>query len=698
MEPGLLDDIMPANRDPATAEEVDKDEERTGRFDMPALLLRYLVKFTEANSLTHELNKDHLRMALRVARHRGLNDQQMKGFKEAVGSQYGVACIYGPPGSGKTRVIGAIAVTEALLSHQLGNRRPVLVCAPANSHVDNVMDEVLANLPEGHDLETTRFKGGYTRDNSMDESENMSIDSGDAEPSSPESNLNGGKAAELKRAMGDSVDESAPSTVERNHDYMFYDTRLRKIKQWAATRGAQVPHPMADVAVAYLELMPKVRAGKGNMAERKKRRSDMDDLLWLLTRHYVAHTVDMLFCTNIAAADEILRTFGRFRVILQEESLEAFVVDDARPLAMFKETCELLVLVGSEKPHNNVSMTKGASKDINLPEASLFDIFVRDRLNADSVVALDVQYRMHPQLSKPVNNIFYGGNMRDAPSCSAESEVYNTWEHYLQGLKPAWNGNRRLAIDVSGDGIESHRSDDGASWVNEAEAQFFCDLVRGALDAEVPENGRPLTCADFLGVVFYGAQEGVISEKMFRFHINKSDSRITVEKMHNVQGAEGEIVLLSFARNIPDMPLDIGVIGRKFNLRIALSRAKQSMVVIGNIRAWCQEKINGNKLIADKKSKMSYFGSYIQDIIDENDGISYGDVQRFLNGEDITEAEFPKLLKPKLDGMRLTRRDRAAAVPDDAFARLELESRIEQRGEEEARRRRRLQNLRNASN
>jgi senataxin len=313
-------------------------------------------------------------------------------------------------------------------------------------------------------------------------------------------------------------------------------------------------------------------------------------------------------------------------------------------------------------------------------------------MNADSVVGLDVQYRMHPQLSKPVNDIFYGGNMRDAPSCSAESEVYNTWEHYLQGLKPAWNGNRRLAIDVSGDGIESHRPDGGTPWANEAEAQLFCDLVKGALDAEVPANGVPLTCANFLGVVFYGAQGDLITEKMFRFHINKPDRSVVVETVPNVQGAEGDIVLLSFTRNIPDMPLDIGIIGQKGGLKIALSRAKQSLVVIGNIRAWAQEKINENKLIATKKDKMSHFGSYIQDILDKNDGISYGDVQRFLNGEDILEAEFPKLLRPKGDGTQSIRPDRTTTEVNDAFGRLELDSNNENKAEKKRKKTRRSQN------
>ena len=128
--------------------------------------------------------------------------------------------------------------------------------------------------------------------------------------------------------------------------------------------------------------------------------------------------------------------------------------------------------------------------------------------------------------------------LKNAQPRSAGEKVYNTWEHYLQGLKPAWNGNRRLAIDVPGDdGIESHRPAEDASWGNEAEARLVCDLVRGAIEAEVPVNGVALTCANFLGVVVHGAQGGVITEEMFKFHIRKLGKRVVVERIRARQDA-----------------------------------------------------------------------------------------------------------------------------------------------------------------
>jgi hypothetical protein len=256
-----------------------------------------------------------------------------------------------------------------------------------------------------------------------------------------------------------------------------------------------------------------------------------------------------------------------------------------------------------------------------------------------------------------------GRELKDAQSRSAEQKAYDTWEHYLQDLKPAWNGSRRLAIDIDvpGEGIESHRLDEDTSWGNKAETRLVCDLVKGAIETKVPAHGVPLTCANFLGVVVCGAQGGVITEKRFRFRINKPGKRVMVEQIRAVQGAEGDIVLLSFARNIPDKPFDV-----------TLSRAKQSTVAIGNIRTWCQETIDENRLItaSGKEAKLDHFGTYMQDIIEQKDVISYGDVQRFLNGEEIMEAEFPKLLMPKLDGTQSIERDSTRADPNDPFARL----------------------------
>ena len=209
--------------------------------------------------------------------------------------------------------------------------------------------------------------------------------------------------------------------------------------------------------------------------------------------------------------------------------------------------------------------------------------------------------------------------------------------------------------------MDFYRSED-SFWAKEVEARLVCDLVKGALEAEVPANGVALTCANFLGVVVHGAPGSVNTEKEFRFRISKPGKRVMVEHTTAVKNGEGDIMLLCVAREILD---------KRFHG--ALSRAKKFAVVIGNICAWCQKRIDEDRrnTAFGQKAEPNHFGSYVQDIIDENDGISYGDSQRFLNGEDILEAEFPKLFKPKPDATRSMERDMATAELKDSFARLE---------------------------
>jgi len=120
-------------------------------------------------------------------------------------------------------------------------------------------------------------------------------------------------------------------------------------------------------------------------------------------------------------------------------------------------------------------------------------------------------------------------------------------------------------------------------------------------------------------------------------------------------------------------------------------------VVVGDICAWCQERIEEDELLTESKDEMSHFDTYIQDIIEKKDGISYGDVQRFLDGEEIMEADFPKLLKLKLDGTEFIRQDMTTAELNDAVGRLPQVSRNDTRTEEKAKKKRRSKNNQGAN-
>ena len=78
----------------------------------------------------------------------GLNESQVAAIENALGSPY-LAAIHGPPGTGKTT-----AVTELILQ-AVARRQKVLVCAPSNVAVDNILEKLVALPPSSSSSPST---------------------------------------------------------------------------------------------------------------------------------------------------------------------------------------------------------------------------------------------------------------------------------------------------------------------------------------------------------------------------------------------------------------------------------------------------------------------------------------------------------------------------------------------------------------
>lgn len=98
-------------------------------------------------------------------------------------------------------------------------------------------------------------------------------------------------------------------------------------------------------------------------------------------------------------------------------------------------------------------------------------LFVRlQKTCPQSILLLDTQYRMHPEISRFPNSYFYEGRLVDGPSMAKD-----TWR--------PWHAHQLLGpfkfIDVQGKelSLASHSGVDSKSKMNEAEAQVAANLV-----------------------------------------------------------------------------------------------------------------------------------------------------------------------------------------------------------------------------
>lgn len=192
------------------------------------------------------------------------------------------------------------------------------------------------------------------------------------------------------------------------------------------------------------------------------------------------------------------------------------------------------------------------------------------------------QYRMANAISRLVSNCFYEEALkvgREAPG-----PEYNQLPGYL---------NREVVwIDTADFGRDSFhqpasKNDEGAL-INELEANLVVQVVRDILQS------RPLVelalankeVEPIIGVItMYAAQRDLIRKKLDQAEW-ASDARglFTVGTVDSYQGKENRVIILSIVRN--DSSPTIGFLRDPERINVAMSRAKDRLVIIGSTSMW----------------------------------------------------------------------------------------------------------------
>ena len=170
---------------------------------------------------------------------------------------------------------------------------------------------------------------------------------------------------------------------------------------------------------------------------------------------------------------------------------------------------------------------------------------------------LSIQYRMHPTICKLVSDQFYGGRLETAP----------------QVLRPSGG------IDWL-DYAEAHaESRDRDKKCNQAEVHLLATFMRVEL-ASILAQGKTVAILTFYKHQFaqlmdVGRQAGLMEEDGRFKHPN-----FRIVTVDAAQGSEADVVLLSCVRCNPKG--ELGFITNRNRLCVALSRAKERLVIVGS--------------------------------------------------------------------------------------------------------------------
>lgn len=232
--------------------------------------------------------------------------------------------------------------------------------------------------------------------------------------------------------------------------------------------------------------------------------------------------------------------------------MDMVIVDEAGSVPEWKLPlltrldAEVLLMVGDHKQLPPYSDCKEF-----IPES-----FLERMAGMLPVTMLKTQYRMHPDINSVVSKHFYGAKLFTAEarahacrSSRAESSSAIVWHSHT---------SEEEEDDVT-----------RTSKLNREEARIICEELMPAFR----DTGKRIAV-----ITFYKAQQRLLQDMLGEAAI--------VMTVDAAQGSEADVVILSCVRS--NKGKDIGHVNNRFRLNVALSRAKDQLVIVGNAACFRQ--------------------------------------------------------------------------------------------------------------
>eukprot|EP01138_Halocafeteria_seosinensis_P008716 gb/GECG01008909.1/.p1 GENE.gb/GECG01008909.1/~~gb/GECG01008909.1/.p1 ORF type:complete len:1100 (+),score=124.17 gb/GECG01008909.1/:1-3300(+) len=455
---------------------------------------------------------------------------------------------------------------------KLNNQRPcgrVLVCAPSNAAVDELLRRMVAKPSNGRQKDIVGMW-----DSNGDPLKPRIVRVGREErihPHMQDLTLD----AQVERAMKAefpslAVEEDLSSLISHG------DSLRKKIDALMQTTRSSV----------QLELQ----------AESLQKEIEFNDQRILCMQQEVAtrkQLENVLSREIIDAADVIATTLSSstkshidfldsscFDAIIVDEACQATETSALIPLSYF---CRELILIGD--PQQLEATTFSTQAEETGYKESLFERLIRSGI---PVSLLDTQYRMDPRLSAFPKSRFYDNLLKDALSVQNRAKLEYENHECFSGLH--WIDVHRNSHTIG----PSLCVDNNLSKSNPAEAEIVAAVCKH-LATLCPQM-------DFgtVGVISpYRAQLDTIKEELRKSIGDRKSERISVNTVDSFQGQEKDIVIISAVRSSElkeasrrkggkqgaqsnRLINNIGFVKESRRMNVSLTRAKRALIVIGD--------------------------------------------------------------------------------------------------------------------
>jgi senataxin len=316
---------------------------------------------------------------------------------------------------------------------------------------------------------------------------------------------------------------------------------------------------------------------------------------------------------SIAGSNTLLTLNQKFDTVIIDEAGQSVEVSSLIPL---KYNCERLILVGDPKQLSATVFSRTAIKynyDLSL--------FRRFQDAGQDVVILRTQYRMNPYLSKFISETFYDGKLLDSQSIKDSAvRIFDKIDKLRKDKdkerdKDMNSTSNRKKLTTSSNtketlciydkclenaafqpfvffDLESKENYDNNSCFNEHQANFVVELVNLLL--KIYNNNVEELISKIAIISPYSTQVLKIKIGLRRVIEYQDICPIEVNTVDGFQGKEKEIIIFSTVRSKGSKT--IGFLKDEKRVNVGLSRAKTSLIVVGDSKTLIQDT-NWEKLV-----------------------------------------------------------------------------------------------------
>ncbi|XP_010435547.1 PREDICTED: helicase sen1 [Camelina sativa] len=297
-------------------------------------------------------------------------------------------------------------------------------------------------------------------------------------------------------------------------------------------------------------------------------------------RNFCLQKADIIICTASGAAEMNAEKTGNVKFAVIDEAAQLKECDSVAALQL--QGLRHAILIGDE-------FQLPAMVHSNECEKAKFgrSLFERLVLLGHNKHLLDIQYRMHPSISRFPNKEFYGGRIKDASIVQ---------ESILQG-------NMFGSFSFINVGRGKEESGDGHSPKNMTEVAVISEIISSLFKVS---SERKIKMSVGL-ITPYKGQVRAIQERIRDKYSSLSGELFTlnVRSVDGFQGGEEDVIIISTVRSNSNGK--IGFLSNRQRANVALTRARHCLWVIGNETTLARSGSIWAKLRRDSKRRKCFY-------------------------------------------------------------------------------------------